>query len=332
MWSRNFGGEYIMSVVYKGEVLNTDLTKRANGGTEQMRSRLIKNINEQLLKQVAIHFSRPKEIYDDVPNVLYLHDLAEDPAVECLNTEADKFDYFVFVSYWQRDQFIQRFSLPYSKCAVISNAIETQFQKYEKPSDKINLIYHTTPHRGLELVYPIFEKLCELHDNIHMDVFSSFGVYGWEQRDVLYQPLFDRIKAHPHMTYHGAQSNETVIEALKDAHIFLYPSIWKETSCIALIEAMSCGVFSIYPSYGALPETGSFASNIGMYEYSEDLNQNATSALNMAHNVISSQRNNPSFLQSIVNNATSRVSPHVIQKYKTDWESLLNVAIERNKA
>ena len=320
-----------MSVLYKGEILNTDLTKRANGGTEQMRARLLNNVENDLLKQVAIHFSRPKELYNDVPNMLYLHDLSEDPAIESLRTDANKYDCFVFVSYWQRDQFIQRFNLPYSKCVVIQNAIELQYQgPKEKPTDRINLIYHTTPHRGLELVYPIFDKLCELHDNIHLDVFSSFGVYGWEQRDVMFEPLFDRIKQHPNMTYHGAQSNQTVLEYLDRAHIFLYPSIWKETSCIALIEAMSSGVFSIYPSYGALPETGSMVSNVGMYEYSEDLNHNATSALNMTHNVISKQQQDKDFIRNVLYNATSKISPHTIHKFKGDWESLIKIIIERS--
>lgn len=318
-----------MSVVYKGEVIDTELSKNARGGTEQMRNRLVTNVDSDLLKQVAIHFSRPKELYDDVPNVLYCHDLADDPAAKSLETEAANYDFFVFVSYWQRDQFIQKYKLPYSKCAVIHNAIETTFEPRDRPQDQINLIYHTTPHRGLEVVLPVFDKLCDLHDNIHMDVYSSFGVYGWEQRDVLYEPVFDRIKQHPNMTYHGAQSNETVIDALSKAHIFLYPSIWKETSCIALIEAMASGVFSIYPSYGALPETGSLVSNVGMVEYSEDLNQLATSTLNMAHHVISAQTADSSFIGRVLKNATNKVSPHTIRRFQQDWESLLKGIIER---
>jgi glycosyltransferase involved in cell wall biosynthesis len=199
----------------------------------------------------------------------------------------------------------------------------------DKPSDQINLIYHTTPHRGLELVLPIFDKLCELHDNIHMDVYSSFGVYGWEQRDVPYQPVFDRIRDHPHMTYHGAVSNDEVMKALEKAHIFLYPSIWKETSCIALIEAMLSGVFPIYPSYGALPETGSFVSNVGMYEFSEDMNANASSALSFATQIITKQKENPLFIEHVMANVVAKNNLHSIEKYTQDWDSLLKSVLER---
>jgi len=318
-----------MSVVYKGEIIDSDLTRNANGGTEQMRKRLIDNVDQSLLKQVAIHFSRPEKLYDDVPNILYCHDMSNDPAVSSIWTDADKYDRFVFVSHWQRDQFIAKFNLPYSKCTVIHNAIETVHEPRDKPVDKINLIYHTTPHRGLELVVPIVDQLSKMHDNLHLDVFSSFGVYGWKQRDVAYEPLFDDIKNHPNMTYHGAKSNEEVLKYLKNAHIFLYPSVWQETSCIALIEAMACGVFPIYPSYGALHETGSQVSNIGMYDYSENPHANASSALNMAHFVIEQEKANPGYTKNMITNATSRFSPHIIERYTRDWESIIKIALDR---
>ena len=316
-----------MSEIYKGVVIDTDLTKKSNGGTEQMRSRLLNNVDPELLKEVSIHFSRPTTIREDVPNVLYLHDLPEDPAVQMLRTDFHKFDCFVFVSYWQRDQYIQRFNLPYSRCVVIQNAIESQFKGYvDKPSDKIRFIYHTTPHRGLEILFPVFSKLCETYDNLHLDVFSSFEVYGWGQRDVPYRPLFNAIESHPNMTYHGAQPNDVVLDALEKSHVFLYPSIWKETSCIALIEAMTKGVLSIYPSYGALPETGSLVSNFGMYEYDEDINRHATQAYHMAAQVIEKQIADPHFIPKAVN-STFRVSPHEINSFRSDWESLLKTII-----
>lgn len=320
-----------MSALYKGEIVDSNLTKNANGGTEQMRNRMLNNIDSKLLESVAIHFSRPDKLYDDVPNILYAHDLSEDPAVGILHTDKNKFDFFVFVSYWQRDQFVAKFNLPYSKCTVIQNAIETEYEEIEKPTDKINFIYHTTPHRGLELAYPIFDELSQQHENIHMNVYSSFGVYGWESRDQPYQPLFDKIRSHPNMTYHGAKSNDEVIESLKQSHIFLYPSIWKETSCIALIEAITCGVFSIYPSYGALPETGSLGSNAGMYDYHEDVNVNATRAIDIAHKTIDNIRKTAFFIEDTMNTTMAGVSPHTLNTFRNSWESAIKLAVNNGR-
>lgn len=321
-----------MSVLYRGNILNTDLTRNAMGGTEQMRKRLIENVESSLLSEVAIHFSRPQELYSDVPNILYCHDLADDPAIQALKHTWQSYDKIVFVSYWQRDQFITKFDIPYSKCVVIHNAIETRItSQIQKSDDEIRFIYHTTPHRGLLLAYLVFDALSQKYDNIHLDVFSSFGVYGWHQRDAAYQELFDKIKAHKNMTYHGAVSNDKVLEYLKKAHVFLYPSVWKETSCIALIEAMNSGCLAIYPSYGALPETGEFTSNIAMYEYDEDLSNNASQALAVSDWAIKTIRNDKDFIYRYQQNMINRFSYHTIDAFAYKWTSVITKCLERKK-
>ena len=75
------------------------------------------------------------------------------------------------------------------------------------------------------------------------------------------------------MTYHGHVSNEEVHNALQKAHIFALPSIWPETSCIALIEAMSAGCICVHSSLAALPETA--ANWTLMYDHTEDGQEHA---------------------------------------------------------
>jgi glycosyltransferase involved in cell wall biosynthesis len=116
-------------------------------------------------------------------------------------------------------------------------------------------VYTSTPQRGLEILVPVFKKLAESYPDIHLDVFSSFKIYGWADADKSYEPLYEQIRNHPQMTYHGFQPNEVVREHLTQSHIFAYPSIWLETSCIALIEAMSSGLVCVHPNYAALSDT-----------------------------------------------------------------------------
>jgi glycosyltransferase involved in cell wall biosynthesis len=128
-------------------------------------------------------------------------------------------------------------------------------------------------------------ELAKQHgDYIHLDVFSSFEAYGWPARDEEFKELFQAIKDHPQMTYHGYQPNETVRAALQDAHVFTYPSVWPETSCIAAIEAMSAECEVVCPNFAALPETT--ANFAAMYQYSEDITHHANVFANVLNSTI----------------------------------------------
>lgn len=238
-----------------------------------MAERLVRNVDHELLKKVQIHVSRPKRncVVPNAKQVLWCHDLATDPESNVLSNDGHKkFDKIVFVSYWQRDQYVMVYNIPYSKCTVIENAIEKQFSpRGERTSSQINFIYHTTPHRGLQLVYPIFNTLCRTYNNLYLNVYSSFEIYGWKQRDKAYQNLFDQLNQHPNISYHGFQPNNKVLDALDKTDIFLYPCIWPETSCIAMIEAIKSGVLVIHPNLAALPETS--AGSTLMYDYTESI-------------------------------------------------------------
>jgi glycosyltransferase involved in cell wall biosynthesis len=242
----------------------------SQGGTEQMVAGLKQRLPADLLDQFNIICSRVRDenISKTKKNILWLHDTFDDPESQHLKDakSLDRFEKLVFVSHYQQSTYNLGLGVPYDKGIVLQNAI-VPFETHEKPEGKINLIYHTTPHRGLELLVPVVEFLAKQGLDFHLDVYSSFGIYGWPARDEPYLPLFERIKNHPNMTYHGWQPNSVIREALKKAHIYTYPSIWPETSGISVIEAMSAGCNVICPTLAALPETcANFAIQYGWTE------------------------------------------------------------------
>lgn len=316
-----------MSCIYKGEVIETDLSKNSKGGTEMMRQRLIDTVDKELLKGYAIHLSRPREIYDDVKNILWCHDLAEDPENNILKDSGwERFDHFVFVTAWQRDQYIAYYGIPYSKCSVIRNAVEKRYDPKEKDMSTIRFIYHTTPHRGLDLLYPVFDALTQDYDNIHLDVFSSFRIYGWENRDRPFNELFNKISNHDHMSYHGCESNDKVLEALDKAHIFLYPNIWKETSCIALIEAIKSQLICIHPNFGALTETAGGATI--MYDYHEDYTAHANIAYGYTKSVLEHIKLDPNFFSRFTISDRYSLAVNDINTFTSTWAKLLREKYE----
>lgn len=280
------------------EFERNELNKNSKGGTELIMERLYKDLPEELLSNYQIIPSRVRQLDQTKLRVFYAHDLADDPeSINAMDKNGAwaRFNRIVFVSHWQRNQFIQRFpNIPWSKTAVIKNSI-IPFEEHDKPKDKINLIYHTTPHRGLNILVPVFKKLCEdFGDLIHLHVYSSFEIYGWPQRDEQFKQIFNDIKSHKNMTYHGYQSNEVVREALKTSHIYAYPSIWPETSCLSLMEAMSAGLICVHPDLAALPETS--GGWTFMYPWHEEQQHHAAifyNALGVAINNIKNKINDP---------------------------------------
>jgi glycosyltransferase involved in cell wall biosynthesis len=234
-----------------------------------MAMRMANDLPQELLKDWQIIHSRVREFDPNLRKLLVLHDLPNDPESDKLSDPdyRSNFEKIVCVSDWQLQQYNIYKGLPYADSAVINNAIKP-IDHAEKPTDVINIVYHTTPHRGLALLVPVFDALTKVYDNIHLHVYSSFGVYGWEERDRPYEGIFHYLKNHPKCTYHGAVSNEQLREDLKKMHIFAYPSIWPETSCLAAIEAFSARCFVVAPNYAGLTDT--MARWGDSYQWNED--------------------------------------------------------------
>lgn len=306
----------------KGVVQETEQSKRSRGGTEQMRDRLLHGVKKKFLRDVAIHFSRPRELAKDVPNVLYCHDLALDPEMKILaNGGWSKFDHIVFVSRWQRDQYMWIYGIPYSHCTVIPNAIEIGRVAEKSFNSPLRLIYHTTPHRGLQILLPAVSMLAnELDFPIHLDVYSSFSVYGWETRDQQFEGLFQTINDNPNMTYHGGVSNREVLKSLDKAHIFAYPCIWQETSCIALIEAIQKGLVCIHPDYGALCETAGMNSHT--YAYHENIEVHFRRFKNKLKTTLELMNGYPEIFEKDIRDRQTNPD-HEIEMFINAWDDLL---------
>lgn len=253
-----------------------ELNVKARGGTELMQERLYQSLPAELLEKFQIIPSRVRDINPDKKAILWLHDLPNDPESQHLKDKEsrERFSKIIAVSDWQLQLYNLMLGVTYNEAFVLKNAIRPIEMSMEKEYDgTVRIIYHTTPHRGLGILIPVFEQLAKKYDNIQLDVFSSFNVYGWPERDKPFEELFDRCRMHPKINYHGAVSNEEIREALVKSHIFAYPSIWPETSCIAAMEAMSAMNVIVCPNYAALPETT--AGFADMYQWSEDPNTHA---------------------------------------------------------
>ena len=234
------------------------------GGTELQFEYLRNHVDSKLLDQVQICTSVPEKIplHSTKLNILWQKNSWDQPNL--INWFKDKsnhnkYDWYVFNSNWNFEQFTKRFDLPTEKCLVIKNGIENiqpVITTY-KQGDPIKIIHHCTPWRGLSILLGAMQLV--KNPLVSLDVYSSCEVYGksfYDHNDHYYHELYDQAKQLSNVNYIGYKSNEYIKKHLKDYRLFVYPSIWEETSCISLLESMSAGLYCITTNYGAIYETG----------------------------------------------------------------------------
>lgn len=296
----------------------------SKGGTELQYEKLVSLLPIEFTDKIQFICSRPVPLIPGKKHVFYVHDHFTDPVLDTVGEEYyNSIDAWVFVSHTQFQWFHVKMGIPYSKSLIIENSIDP-IADHDKPKDRINLIYHTTPHRGLNILYSAFDHLTNVYDNLYLDVYSSFKIYGWPERDQEYQHIFDLCKSHPKITYHGTQPNEVVKEALKKSHIFAYPSIWPETSCIAALEAMSAKNLIVCSDLGALSETVGRRGVV--YRYTENVPEHLNLFTGILDKVISQNiYKDQNFLYNVKSDIDKHHSwDHNILKWKNLCKRLLD--------
>ena len=279
------------------------------GGDNQLRF-LLKYLPDESFKDINLILNSTSHdlIERDKINVLWVHHFVNQKEIQNLGSKdyVDKLDWIVFNSNWNFEKYVYQFKIPESKSIVIRNAIEKiDFEK--KPKDKISLIYHTTPWRGLVHLLKVFKNLNL--ENVELNVCSSTIIYGKKFDDQLgkkYENIFNECKNTKNVNYSGFLENKKIIELLKNMHIFSHPSIWPETSCISAIEAMASGCEVVTTNLGALYETCSpFATFVGFDRNFDNLEKRYSKALlKSIKNYWSNENQNKLKLQSEVINAT----------------------------
>ena len=229
------------------------------GGSENQLRLLLKHLPDNNFKDINLILNNTNHdlIEKNKINILWMQHFVNQEEAKNLNDKdyVNKLDYLVFNSHWNFEKYQYQFKIPENKSLVIRNAIE-KISFHKKPKDKINLIYHTTPWRGLIHLLKIFKNLNL--KNVELNICSSTLIYGKKFDNVLgkkYQNIFEECKNTKNVNYFGFVNNEKIIEILKKTHIYSFPSVWPETSCISAIEAMAAGCEVVTTNLGALFET-----------------------------------------------------------------------------
>jgi glycosyltransferase involved in cell wall biosynthesis len=197
--------------------------------------------------------------------VLWTQHAGDQPAVAGLADPAlaSMWDAFVFVSRWQREDFIRRFRLPRHRCHILRNAPAPSFSGLfavdanivsAKPWPPI-LAYTSTPFRGLDVLLAAMPRIRAAIPGTRLRVYSSLETYQVPLARDPYVSLYDQCRRTEGVDYIGGVAQPALAEGLRDVTALAYPNRFAETSCISVLEAMAAGCLVVSSRLGALAET-----------------------------------------------------------------------------
>tara|TARA_A100000172_G_scaffold31660_2_gene18855 strand:+ start:213 stop:1148 length:936 start_codon:yes stop_codon:yes gene_type:complete len=232
------------------------------GATEIQMEMLQKYVAKDILDQFQICTSIPGKVPLDPNkiNILWQKNSWDQPNLQKFFTNKERhkeYDWYIFNSHWNYEKFRMMFDIPTEKSIVIKNGI-ANFPKRKvcKKGAPIRLIHHCTPWRGLNILLRAMQDV--ENPNVTLDVYSSSKIYGSEfekESDQDFVPLYEQAKKLTNVNYIGYKPNEYILEHMNEYDMFVYPSIFEETSCASALEALAAGVHVITNNFGALYET-----------------------------------------------------------------------------
>jgi UDP-glucose:(glucosyl)LPS alpha-1,2-glucosyltransferase len=305
------------------------------GATEIQHELLEKYVGKELLSRVQICTSVPGKVPLDPNkvNILWQKNSYDQPNLqEFFGNKArhKEYDWYVFNSHWNYEKFRYFFDIPTDRSIVIKNGIESFPQrKIYKKGDPIKLIHHCTPWRGLNVLLRAMQEITD--PNITLDVYSSTQVYGdqfKQQNDDQFKPLYEQAKQLPNVNYIGYETNEYIKANMNKYDMFVYPSIFEETSCVSALEALASGVHVITNNYGALYET---CAEWPVYiNYTEDFEQMALGTAE-AIKVAASYLHEPFIQDHLEQQQLFYKRFYSWNKKGMEWKSFLRGAINERK-
>lgn len=143
---------------------------------------------------------------------------------------------------------------PEDKIHVLPNAIDEKLWFKEKDKNEIpTLIYTSNEQRGLETLL----RSTDLFDfDFRLEVFSHLrpGENVFFNQNTP-SDWVTKLKNYDKMTFYGFSPRKTILKHLANADLFIYPSTYLETFCLAAVESIAIGLPTIISNVGALPET-----------------------------------------------------------------------------
>lgn len=165
--------------------------------------------------------------------------------------------YYFCVSRWQASYGVQVGAFPAEKARVTPNGVrlahfaQTAELRELTPQSVVKLVWTSNPERGLWHAGTVLQRVREHYPHAELHVYGRNAVYGWsgEYEHNFYPDVMQGVVLHDPLT------KDQLAAELPQYDLWLYPTWWPETYCIAALEAQAAGVPVLTSNFAALQET-----------------------------------------------------------------------------
>jgi glycosyltransferase involved in cell wall biosynthesis len=118
-------------------------------------------------------------------------------------------------------------------------------------------IHTSAPYRGLENVLRIWPRIRSRFPYAELHITGGYQLWGYNNTEANEITLKDApsLRRHlPGVVYHGPMRRGAYAALVRSAQLFIYPTTYEETCCIAALEASAAGAVPIVSAVAALKE------------------------------------------------------------------------------
>lgn len=188
----------------------------------------------------------------EAPTYIWCHDLGT-MGFE----DTTKYEQVLCLSKFHKEYVKHLYKIPDEKIRVTRNGIDlSRFEGLDTSIKNPNkIVFSSSPDRGLLRAIAVvnharqYNPQLELHAFYGVDNMLKLGLK--EQAD----QIVNEVKKHHWVKFHGNVQQSQLVDHLKDAKVWLYPTDFLETYCITALEMLGCRVRPVVRQWGALPYT-----------------------------------------------------------------------------
>ena len=187
--------------------------------------------------------------------IWWLHDLAMYRMAGVVQQHLVNIDKIFTVSNWHKAQVSKVYDIPAESIIATWNGVD--YEMFEGLDENVreprSLFYMARPERGLENLVGTDNPIMAMLPDCHLYV-CGYNNTTPEMAEY-YRYLWQRCEELPNVTNLGHLGKRQLYEAMSKAQLYVYPTVFEDTSCIAALEANAAGLPLIGSEWSAVPET-----------------------------------------------------------------------------